>query len=432
MFFAVKNAFRKKGVALLAIIGIGVGLTLQITLNSYSNGMVASFDEMFNEMVGSFELQEEGLPTFQSQIPVNVTDLLETSELGNNIVALSPELHLPSTVTSGYGDKLSKTAFGTPKSINVIGIDLESYLQVSNDIDELTNESRYFDLGEDEVVIPSSLHDENETFFSIGDSIELVINQTSTYNLTIVGITDPGDSNSGGRRSELRSTSFDVFTSLETNREIMNVILADPASTEFHFTRRGLDYTLLNDQSYSVLTVQTDFTETASADIFAVNLEEFLDEQYGSDYIVISMAGVVETMGDVQSSMTLFIDIISYISIIAGGMGIIIAQLMGVESRIKEFAILKATGWNNRHLVFDVVAESMILGLAGSIAGIIASNALMLLLGGVMRGAGSLSIISIDAITEAIIIALVIGLIGGLYPGIKASSVRPMEVLRGN
>ncbi|MFW9995092.1 MAG: ABC transporter permease [Candidatus Odinarchaeota archaeon] len=431
--FAAKNAFRKKGVAFLAITGIAIGLTLQITLNSYSNGMVASLDEMSNELVGSFEVREEGLPnTFLSQIPSNVTELLETSQLNGNIIGISPELHLPGTATSNYSNFLSTSFFGTSKSIKIVGIDLEAFLTVSNDIDDLTEGSSYFKDGKDEVIIPYKLYRENESLFSIGETIELMINQTYTYQLTISGITAKEDSAEMiERRRDLITTSFDVYTSIETTRNIMEVILSDMTSIDMHFVKKGLDYTRLNNESYSTLAIKTDLTETASADEFASELENFLDELYESDYKVISMSTAVDTLDDVQASMTLFIDIISYIAIIAGGMGIIIAQLVGVESRIKEFAILKATGWNNRHLVLDVVTESIVLGLMGSIAGIILSNVLMLALGGMMS-AGSLSIVSGAAISEAIFVALVIGLIGGLYPGIKASSVRPMEVLRGN
>ncbi|MHA1450324.1 MAG: ABC transporter permease, partial [Candidatus Hodarchaeales archaeon] len=222
------------------------------------------------------------------------------------------------------------------------------------------------------------------------------------------------------------------YTSIETNRNIMEAILSDQASIDIHFTKRGLDHTLLNNASYSLLKVKTDFTDSASADSFADELIDYMNDLYDNGYVISSASTAMETMDDVQSSMVVFIDIISYIAIIAGGMGIIIAQLVGVESRMKEFAILKATGWNNKHLIFDVLTESIILGIAGSIAGIFASSFLMVFLGRMMPGAGSLSVVSTAAVIEAIIIALIIGIIGGLYPGVKASSVRPMEVLRGN
>ncbi|MEE9411357.1 MAG: FtsX-like permease family protein, partial [Candidatus Heimdallarchaeota archaeon] len=163
----------------------------------------------------------------------------------------------------------------------------------------------------------------------------------------------------------------------------------------------------------------------------------YLESQYPEKkFSALSLASALETMDDLMQTQSLVIGIVTIVVIIAGSMGVIIAQLVGVEGRSKEFAILKATGWKESHIMYSVIVESVTLGVVGSIVGIILS---MLAIKGIevamSRGDFGMPfspVISAAIIFTAVAIAMGIGILGGLYPGIKASSVRPMEVLQGS
>ena len=101
-------------------------------------------------------------------------------------------------------------------------------------------------------------------------------------------------------------------------------------------------------------------------------------------------------------------------------------------ARMKEFAILKSTGWKNRHIFENVIFESLTLGILGAIIGISVGSILIIVLSGSDSVLGTASaIITIEGIIEVIAYSLGLGILGGIYPGIKASRVRPVVVLKG-
>ena len=75
--FAFKNAFRRKIVAVLAIAGISVAITMQVTINAFTTGMDETFNDIFGELVGTFQLQEKDSPfSYASQLPANITETI--------------------------------------------------------------------------------------------------------------------------------------------------------------------------------------------------------------------------------------------------------------------------------------------------------------------------------------------------------------------
>ena len=79
-----------------------------------------------------------------------------------------------------------------------------------------------------------------------------------------------------------------------------------------------------------------------------------------------------------------------------------------------------------------MILESLTLGILGAIIGISIGSILIGFLSGENSLFGSASvIITFEGIIEVLVYALGLGILGGLYPGIKASRVRPVVVLKG-
>jgi putative ABC transport system permease protein len=114
-------------------------------------------------------------------------------------------------------------------------------------------------------------------------------------------------------------------------------------------------------------------------------------------------------------------------------MAIIVTQMMSVSARIKEFAILKATGWKNSHIFKNVIYESIFLGLIGALIGLGLGTLFILALGSEASPFGGATpyLITPFGIAQVFIYALVLGIIGGIYPAFKAARVRPVRVLKG-
>lgn len=430
--FAFKNAFRRKIVAALAIIGIAVAITMQVTINSFIAGMDETFNDIFSELVGTFQIQESNAPAaFASQLPSNITDTIMDFNRSEEIIAVASEQTLPTTVNN-YTTILGKTLFGTPMGINVRGIeDLDLFMEVYSELDELTEGSEYFNESLNECIIPYSLYENNSEVFDIGKTFSILVNTSYSYDVEITGITS---SELGGMQQSIMVTGYDIYVPLQVSQNILTELLRNDTTSHFlHYESRGLDSGLFSNTSTNIVAVRTSITNSDDVGVFIEELVGYLEEQYsGMEFSTLSLASALETMDDLMQTQNVVMTVVSIIIVISGSMGVIIAQLVGVESRSKEFAILKATGWKEGHIIYSVIVESVILGVVGSIVGIIlAMGAINGLERMIPMGVMS-AIITPGIIFTAIGIAMTIGVLGGLYPGIRASSVRPMEVLQGS
>ncbi|MFL7892101.1 MAG: ABC transporter permease [Anaerolineales bacterium] len=138
----------------------------------------------------------------------------------------------------------------------------------------------------------------------------------------------------------------------------------------------------------------------------------------------------VEQMPDMQTVDGLLAGI-SLLAIGVGGIGVLNTMLMSVLERTREIGVLRALGWQRRRVLGMIMNESLLLGLAGSIVGILVAFGLTFLFSLIpMYG----SIVSPDwnlvIFARALIVALVLGIAGGLYPAIRATRLRPVEALR--
>ncbi|NPD87688.1 MAG: ABC transporter permease [Asgard group archaeon] len=431
--FAFKNAFRRKIVAILAIVGISVAITMQVTINTFTAGMDETFNDIFGELVGTFQIQEKDSPfSYASQLPANITETIMSFENKSEIAVIATEQNLPSTVNN-YTSELGLNEFGIPMSINIRGIeDLESFSGVYSELEELTEGSRVFEFNQNECIIPYSLYENNSELFDIGKEFSIMINTSYTYDLEIVGITS---AEVGGIQQSIMVMGYDVYVPINvTNNVLYELLRNDTTNHLMHYESRGLDSTQYGIDNPNLVAIRTLIDNSKDVNNYIDDLIAYLESQYpGEKFSALSLASALETMDDLMQTQDIVISIVTIVVVISGSMGVVIAQLVGVEGRSKEFAILKATGWKESHIIYSVIIESVTLGVSGSIVGIILSAL-------AIKGIESLMTIGMPfaaVITPAIIftavgIAMGIGILGGLYPGIKASSVRPMEVLQGS
>lgn len=118
---------------------------------------------------------------------------------------------------------------------------------------------------------------------------------------------------------------------------------------------------------------------------------------------------------------------ISFIALLAAGIGIMNIMLVSVTERTKEIGIRKAIGAKNKTILNQFLVEAIILceigGLAGIFLGILAGNMLGIYL-------NTKVVIPIDWVVIGLVICSIVGIIFGVYPAYKAAKLNPIDALR--
>lgn len=121
--------------------------------------------------------------------------------------------------------------------------------------------------------------------------------------------------------------------------------------------------------------------------------------------------------------------LISAISLIVGGIGIMNIMLASISERVREIGIRLAVGARQRDIFWQILIESMLVSLLGGLIGIVASLGLIEILKSIAPEQ-NVPVLTWGAIVFAVLFAIVAGLVSGLYPAAKASGIDPITALR--
>ena len=120
---------------------------------------------------------------------------------------------------------------------------------------------------------------------------------------------------------------------------------------------------------------------------------------------------------------------ISGISMVVGGIGIMNIMLVSVTERTREIGVRMATGARGWDILRQFLVESSAISLAGGAMGVLAGMAisdLMTQLSNDMIRTHT----TLTAVFGALVMACGVGVVSGIYPAFKASRLDPVEALR--
>jgi putative ABC transport system permease protein len=146
-----------------------------------------------------------------------------------------------------------------------------------------------------------------------------------------------------------------------------------------------------------------------------------------SVYDVSNLTAFLSMADRIATGLTWVLLLISMVTLVVSGIGIMNIMLATVTSRIREIGIRKAVGATNREIRFQFLAEAILISLIGGFAGIVIGLAIPY---------------SVRFLTEyhvpisgwsaiiAIVVSSVVGVIFGTVPAARAAQLDPVESLR--
>jgi putative ABC transport system permease protein len=145
------------------------------------------------------------------------------------------------------------------------------------------------------------------------------------------------------------------------------------------------------------------------------------------DFTIRTQVDIGKVQEATTQTLTLMMFIVSSVSLLVGGIGIMNILLVSVMERTREIGVRMAVGAKRVHILIQFLIEAMTLSLAGGaigiVVGIVGARATTAV-------AGWPTIISAESVVVGFFFSLGMGLFFGLYPANKAAALNPIEALR--
>jgi macrolide transport system ATP-binding/permease protein len=144
-------------------------------------------------------------------------------------------------------------------------------------------------------------------------------------------------------------------------------------------------------------------------------------------YEVRNMADIQAALAESSKTMSTLLAAIAAISLLVGGIGIMNIMLVSVTERTREIGLRKAIGARRADILYQFLAESVVVSAFGGVAGILLGWTITVVLTTV---SGWTTSISPASVILAFTFSAGIGMAFGIYPAKKASELHPIDALR--
>jgi len=152
-----------------------------------------------------------------------------------------------------------------------------------------------------------------------------------------------------------------------------------------------------------------------------------LNTRAEDDFRITNMTEVSETASEVTGMLSILLGAIASISLFVGGIGIMNIMMVSVTERTREIGIRMAIGASRGDILIQFLLESVIITMAGGIAGI-ATGIGMAFFATHMFDVWTT--VTAMPVLLAFFVSVGVGIFFGLYPARKAAQMRPIDALR--
>ena len=378
---AFKNILSNKMRSGLTMLGLIIGIASVIVLVGIGNGASADV----TSQVQSLGTDILTVSVTSSDTSLSYDQMDEIAEL-SNVDSVAPYKTVSATVSKGTTTSNKASIIATNENyLTVTNITIEAGRLLS--VIDVENSSKVCLLGSD---IADSLFDDNED--PVGATIKM-----NGDNYTVIGVLTAQGSSMGNNIDSTIIIPLTTATYLGSDTTISSL------------------YVKVSDEDY------IDSATTIIENYIANTL------QISSDYYsVSSQDSMLNTMSDINNTLSLLLGGIASISLVVGGIGVMNVMLVSVSERTKEIGIRKSLGAKKKDILLQFLVESLVLSIIGGCIGVIFG----MIVGNMADGLGYTFAPNVATILIAFFSSLAIGLIFGIFPAYKASGLNPIDALR--
>lgn len=152
---------------------------------------------------------------------------------------------------------------------------------------------------------------------------------------------------------------------------------------------------------------------------------------------IVTMNEVMRSLAALANSAKVLSLSIAVIAVLISAVGVMNAILMAIFERTQEIGMMRAVGASRTDIFRIILKETLLLTAAGGVCGILLSTLGAGMIEGFVRGVmpyvPSGRMIHFDPILAGacILFTLVVGMAAGGYPSWKASTINPIEAIKG-
>lgn len=409
---AMVHLLSRKRQSLVAMLGVTFGISMFIVMISFMNGVNEFLMELtldgsphihiYNPVKTEREplISEVNPDTYDWVVVHHQRPKKELPKIKNGLQLLEQIRHTPGIAQAS--PQLSTQVFfnNGPLQIagNIIGIDVMTenvmyklYEKMEEGrVDRLLTNREGILMGE-RLAAKMNVH--------VGDRVTLTTPQGNTFIQNVVGIFAFGISTIDDTR---------CYVTLQTAQKI----LGKPADYITDINMKLVDYTK------------------------ASEVARQLEDTYGykaEDWMAANASILAGEM--IRNIMTY---VVAVTMLVVAGFGIYNIMNMTVINKLRDIAIMKATGFEGKNIIAIFLLQSVIIGIAGALCGVLLGGGISYLIDQVPFPARD--IIKLDTFPVSYrwyhyALALVFGtittLLAGYFPSKKASRVDPVEIIRG-
>ncbi len=141
----------------------------------------------------------------------------------------------------------------------------------------------------------------------------------------------------------------------------------------------------------------------------------------------------------ISTGLKILMGFIGTITLAIGGIGLMNIMLVSVTQRTREIGVEKALGARKRDILFQFLAEALVITAVGGVFGILLSYAISMSVGTLTlysalashASAGDITLlVAPKTLFIATVILAIVGIASGMFPALRAANLDPIEALR--